>query len=66
MEGSYSQNTHEDHAANAGIRVSYQKTEDHLGGWEDILSQRMSEINRKIASPRGVEFTRLTVGMTSE
>lgn len=31
-----------------------------LEDWKDLLSQRMSEINRKRASARGVEENKLT------
>jgi len=65
MEGNYFQNTYEDHAAKAGIRVELVVRRLLGGDWGDILSQRMPEINRKIASTRGVEFTKLTVWMTS-
>jgi hypothetical protein len=36
------------------------------GDKKDILSQRMSVMNSKMASVRGVEDTNLTVGMSSD
>ena len=55
--------TYADHAANADTSVSCQTISQR--DRKDSLSQRMSEMNRKIASARGVEEIKLTVGITS-